>query len=145
MSYIIGYGIAAALLGFIWHRHGNRWRTVARAYGRAGEAPRSAKHCQMVIVKTHRLLFSRYQTASIAVGETDLTLSLFIPFSIFHPPIFIPYDHIETRPTTWIGSRAVAIKVRDVPDIEIVMWDVVFRWVEKNAGNNWPANAEVAA
>jgi hypothetical protein len=73
-------------------------------------------------------LFSLRSCLNIAVDEVGMRLSLFPMFRLFHPPLFIPWDHVSTKSCTGILSEWVEFRFREAPS-------VVLR-LKKSVGND---------
>lgn len=62
-------------------------------------------------------LFSLRNCLNIAVNEAGLRLSLFPMFRLFHPPLFIPWDHVSTQVHSGILRDWVELRFREAPSV----------------------------
>lgn len=54
---------------------------------------------------------------NVAVDESGLHLSLFPLFRLFHPPLFIPWDHITTRSCSGLSANWLEFHFREAPSV----------------------------
>lgn len=65
---------------------------------------------------------------NVAVNEAGMHLSIFPLFRLFHPPLFIPWEHISTKSSTGLLKQSIDFSFLEAPG-------VVLR-LKKSVGNN---------
>jgi len=70
---------------------------------------------------------------NVAVNEAGMHLSIFPLFRLFHPPLFIPWEHIATKSSTGVLKQSIDFSFLEAPG-------VVLR-LKKPVGNNIAAHA----
>jgi len=123
-SIVFGLAFAGGFLALVWTRAAERWRRLAKAYPAPQRAsPRRVLRFETLILHEGGMGFNSYRHIVTArLYETGVELSLLSPFSIAHPPVFIPYSDakVETYPWYAIGE-AFEIKTLRAPQITIVI------------------------
>ena len=132
---VFGFGVFAFLFfGMLW-RTAVRWRYLAGSY--AGEHGRAIETRRM---QNGVLLgLSGYNVVkgilNIGVHANGISFRILPPFSLFHRPLFIPYDDIRGWRTTWyLDSPSVALEFRNAPDVKMVVPADQAEWMRKFAG-----------
>jgi hypothetical protein len=62
-------------------------------------------------------LFSLRNCLNIAVSETGLRLSVFPLFRLFHPPLFIPWNHVSAQNRSGILSNWIEFHFSGAPSV----------------------------
>jgi hypothetical protein len=69
------------------------------------------------LLSVEKPLFSLRSCLNIDVSEAGLRLSVFPLFRLFHPPLFIPWDHISTEIHHGIVSNWTELRFREAPSV----------------------------
>jgi hypothetical protein len=54
---------------------------------------------------------------NVAVNEAGMHLSIFLLFRMFHPPLFVPWDHISTKACSGLSANWLEFHFRDAPSV----------------------------
>jgi hypothetical protein len=133
---VFGFGVFAFLFfGMLW-RTAVRWRYLAARYaGQTGRAIETRRMQNGVL-----LGLSGYNSVkgiiNIGVHPNGISFRIMPPFSLFHDPLFIPYDDIRGWKTTWyLDSPSVELEFRKAPDVKMVVPAEQATWMQKFAGH----------
>ena len=80
-------------------------------------------------------LFSLRSCLNIAVNEAGLRLSVFPLFRLFHPPLFIPWEHVSKENHSGIVSNWIEFRFRGAPSVVLRIRKSVGDDVAKYAPN----------
>lgn len=118
-----GLAIAGGLLGFMYWRHGWRWRLIQTAFPDPGQKPIRNWHIQTIYCHADGLIYNMYQgVVTIGVGEDGLTFSVIPPFSLAQPKFFVPYRDMMAYQQDWLlMGRVCQLEFRNVPDMRMVI------------------------
>lgn len=132
---VFGLSVFAALFfGMLW-RTACRWRYLATFYATEPGRPIEARRFQNGVLLGLGGFNTLKGILKLGVHETGLSLRLMAPFSLFHPPLFIPYKDIEGWVTTWyLDAKSTELWFRRAPDVKIVMPAQQAEWIGGFAG-----------
>lgn len=104
ISGLFGACVVAVVLCTICKAHARRWTILAREYAcRHPPGDGDVRRLQTVIL-THggELAYSSYRgIVTATVNESGLRLRLLPPFSYLHPALFIPFDELQIKASSW--------------------------------------------
>ncbi len=74
---------------------------------------------------------------TFGLHETGLSMRVLPPFSVFHSPLFIPYDDIRGWKTTWyLDAKSAELEFHRAPEIKMIVPAEQAEWFRKYAGSN---------
>ncbi len=128
---LLGFVVLVGLLRFLLHAHGRMWRRVSDVYGAsAGDPPRVRRFPEQAVISGGGLAFRRYVPLTAGIHARGVSLTLAPPFSIGCPPIFLPFEEMNIRPSGWyVWGEAWGIRAAKASDIEIVVGDKFLDWM----------------
>jgi hypothetical protein len=133
---VFGLGVFAFLFfGMLW-RTAVRWRYLAARYaGEPGKAVETRRMQNGVLLGLGGFN-SVKGIINIGVHANGLSFRIMPPFSLFHEPLFVPYDDIRGWRTTWyLDSRSIELEFRNAPEVKLVVPVDQAKWMQKFAGN----------
>jgi len=150
---VFGLSFVLGAVSFIWKRHGFRWNRIAAEYEVHDCSPPIAeRRLQSIFLTGGGFAYASYKgTVTVGVTEDGVTLRLMPPWSVFHPPLHIPFEHILVKPTSWyLNSSCYKLTLAGKDDIEITTHGALVDWINSHAPKSletsWaPANERVAA
>ncbi len=119
-----GLGMVIGLMGFLWWRHGERWRRFAAAYpAQELGVVRETRRMQTVIVRSPSGIFHAYQgTVTVTIAALGVSLRLMPPWSAFHPEIFLPAAEVVAERTGWyLNATSYAVTLPRVPGLDLLV------------------------
>jgi hypothetical protein len=140
-----GLAVFVALMAWIWRSGAYRWRRLAAAYGLDDAdgpgAPLAERHMQSLILRGGRPAWQSHSgITTVGVHETGLAFRLMFPFSIDHPPFFIPFHDLQARVQDWyLNCESYELDTRREQDIKLIVDQDLMHWIEQVAGDRWPA------
>jgi hypothetical protein len=128
---LIGLVVLVGLLRFVLLAHGRMWRCVSDVYGASpGDPPRVRRFPEQAVISGGGLAFRRYVPLTVGIHARGLSLKLAPPFSIGCPPIFLPFDEMNIRPSSWyVWGEAWGIRAAKADHIEIVIGNKFLDWM----------------
>lgn len=138
VSAIFGLLFVFGLLFALSIRNAHRWRSLAAVYGRPWHRPLKTRWLGNVVLYGGGPAFVTYNgIAVLGVHETGIALRLLPPFSMFHPPLFIPFSDIRAWKTFWfLNARSVELEFLRAQDIQMVLGSDDVRWISESANIN---------
>lgn len=132
---LFGLLVLVALIRFALSLHGRQWRLVAERYGAApGDPPRARRFPEMVVINAGGLAFRRYVPLTVGIHARGISLKLAPGFSIGCPPIFLPFEDLSIRPSSWyVWGEAWGIRAAKAADVEIVVSDKFYDWMQAHS------------
>lgn len=129
---VFGFLVFTGLLGLVLFTHGRPWRSVADAYGGTPVTPPLASRFpELVVISAGGLAFRRYVPLTLGIHARGISLTLAPGFSIGCPPIFLPFDELSVRPSSWyVWGKAWGIRAAKAKDVEIVLGDKPWEWLQ---------------
>lgn len=100
----MGFGLcmAGGILAVIYSRHAEKWREIAEVYPGPARLSGPRTHLDSVYFYQGGLrYFSHRAFITVTRGEEGILLSTFLPASLWHPPIFLPYSRIRMYRGEW--------------------------------------------
>jgi hypothetical protein len=71
---------------------------------------------------------------SVCVTRQGILLKVMLPFSLFHPPLLIPFGDCQIAPRRWyLLGKTVQYTLRDVSDVQMIIHDDLQLWIENQA------------
>ena len=134
MLLLFGLSVLVFLFGGILWRDSVRWRYLAMHYAGEGKRPIEERNFQSAVL----LGFIGYKSLTgilkIGVHETGVSFRVLAPFSLFHPPLFIPYDNIRGWDTSWyLDAHSIQLEFRKAPDVKMVVPAEQAEWIRSFA------------
>jgi hypothetical protein len=132
---LFGLLVLVALIRFALSLHGRQWRLVADLYGAApGDPPRARRFPELVVMNAGGLAFRRYVPLTVGIHARGISLRLSPGFSVGCPPIFLPFEELSIRPSSWyVWGEAWGIRAAKAPDVEIVVSDKLYDWMQAHS------------
>ncbi|MEZ5924269.1 MAG: hypothetical protein R3D57_07770 [Hyphomicrobiaceae bacterium] len=136
MLFIVGAFVSLGFFGGMLWRTAFRWRVLAEAYPALSHAPIEERSWQSAVLIGRGGFNALKGIVKIGVHETGVSMRILLPFSLFHPPLFIPYGDIRGWRTTWyLDARSSELELRRAPDIKMVMPAEQVEWISGFSGN----------
>ena len=134
MASHFGACIALGLFfGMLW-RVAFRWRYLSDSYPEQPHTALEERRWQSAVLLGQGGFNSLKGIVKIGVHETGVSMRIVPPFSLFYPPLFIPYGDIRGWRTTWyLDARSTELELRRAPDIKIVMPQEQAEWIAGSA------------
>lgn len=132
-----GYAFVGGLLSFLWYRVSQvRWHPLAKFYASDQTTPSKEKRFESMTIQVSGMAFHRYR-AILAVGVYDsgITLRLLGPFSIFHPPLSIPFADLTVVERRWFLMRAFQLTAAKASQLKITIFPHLYQWILDAAGD----------
>ena len=133
--YLIGFSVFFGSLYLVWKSNAWRWNRLASQYANQVDSPIVAeKKLQQIILVGEGVAYNAYMGITrVGISEIGLSLSLLPPFSIFHPPLLIPFEDMLIEPTSWyLNCTSYKICTARVPQIEIIVDGKLKSWIATN-------------
>jgi hypothetical protein len=73
-------------------------------------------------------------------NSEGLHLSVFLPFRIGHPSLFIPWQDISIRPGKSLWFRVYEFSFREAPSIRLRLREKLGKKIQAAAGAGWPGD-----
>ena len=87
-----------------------------------------------------RLMCGYSKILSVGANVEGLYLSVFIPFRLGHPPLFIPWQDISVRPGRFFWFRVYRFEFRQVPSVRLSLKEKLGMRIQIAAGSAWPGD-----
>jgi hypothetical protein len=87
-----------------------------------------------------RLIGGYHNILSVGANEEGLYLSVFFPFRVGHPPLFIPWQDISVRPGRYLWFRVYRFEFRQVPLVRLRLKERLGKQLQLAAGLAWPGD-----
>ena len=140
MATIIGATVFVVLIWWLARAHSRMWRLVSASYaGQAASAPIATKPIDTIVIAARgssgplyagNTAYRAYAGVKITVYEDGLALSLIAPFNVMCPPIYLPFDEMDLKQTSWaLWPEPFAIRMRGLPDIDIILGRDTVQWL----------------
>lgn len=135
---VMGYGIAVALLWGVWKANARRWNRLAQAYradhalhGEAIECYATRNMQTVILVGGHIGCNSYKGIVTVGVTAQGILLRVMRPFSLFHPPLLIPFGDSRIEPRQWyLFGKTSQFTLDQVRDVQIIVHDDLLQWIE---------------
>ncbi|MEL7049058.1 MAG: hypothetical protein AAFO75_08895, partial [Pseudomonadota bacterium] len=73
----------------------------------------------------------------IGVHHEGISFRVLTPFSMFHPPLFVPFAEISGWSTTWyLNAKSNEFKFQRARDVQMVMCSEQAEWIRSHSGEN---------
>ncbi|WP_442510462.1 hypothetical protein SH528x_002085 [Novipirellula sp. SH528] len=83
--------------------------------------------------------------ATVGVTKEGILLQLIAPFSLFHPPLLIPYGATDVEPRKWyLIGKTVQYNLREVSDVKMIVHDDLQDWIESQSASLAIASLTIA-
>ena len=141
MLSVVGYGFLFTLLYGICKCNARRWTRLAHAYRAPDLMHADAPICyatrtmQTVILVGGRVGSNSYKgIVTVGVTTEGILLRLMAPFSIFHPPLLIPFRDCHVEPKRWyLIGKTSQFTLNQVSDVQIIVHDELLQWIQLQA------------
>lgn len=129
---LLGLLVFVGLLGFALRLHGRPWRRVSDVYAAVPAAPPLARRFpEQVVISGGGLAYRLYVPLTVGIHARGISLTLAPVFSIGCPPIFLPFDELSVRPSSWyVWGKAWGLRAAKAGDIEIILGDKPWEWLQ---------------
>ncbi|MFN2377812.1 MAG: hypothetical protein ABR538_14855 [Candidatus Binatia bacterium] len=134
---LVGLLVLVGLMRFALHTHGRLWRRVADHYGApAPDASRVHRAPEQVVIFGGGLAFRRFVPLRVGIHARGISLKLLPPFSFGCPPIYLRFDEMNVRPTSWyLLGESWAIRAAKAPDIDIIVDGKLHDWLRSQGAS----------
>jgi hypothetical protein len=139
---LLGIAVFLGLMWWIIHANAAMWRKVAAHYQGDNRSPILATKGIETVVVTERKdgsrlainVFRNYAGVRMVLRRDGLALSILPPLNISTPPLFLPFDEMELKETSWaLWPQPYAIRMRRAPGLDLIVDRGVARWIRDNA------------
>lgn len=138
---LFSYGVPIAFVSLIWKCNARRWTRLARAYRAVDSVVNDAtdgaakRTMQTVILIAGDIGWNSYKgIATVSVTREGILLKLMKPFSVFHPPLLIPFGDCHIEPRRWyLIGKTVQYTLRGVSDVKMIIHEDLQDWIESQA------------
>ena len=80
------------------------------------------------------------QVLTIGANTEGLFLSVLFLFRVGHPPLFMPWQDISTRPTKFLWFQMYQFEFRQAPSVSLRLKENLGENIQAAAGQSWPGN-----
>ena len=91
-----------------------------------------------------RLLTSYRGVLTVGADAEGLYASVFAPFRIGHPPLFIPWQDISVQLGKCLWVRVYKFEFRQVPSVRLQLREKLGKKIQIAAGASWPGDRGTA-
>jgi hypothetical protein len=91
-----------------------------------------------------RFLTGYNNVLSAGANIEGLHLSVFFPFRVGHPPLFIPWHDVSVRPAMFLWFRVYKFEFRQVPMVTLRLREKLGKRIQAAAGPAWPGDRATA-
>ncbi|MCR9197649.1 MAG: hypothetical protein NXI04_03300 [Planctomycetaceae bacterium] len=132
---LFGFSVFVGLMYGIWKANARRWTRLARVYKAAnpGESMDAvSKRMQTVILTGGHLGYNSYKgIATVSVTGEGLLFRMMPLFSIFHPPLLIPFRDISIAPKKWyVIGKTFQFTFAGVHNVQMIVHSELVEWIE---------------
>ncbi|TWT80413.1 hypothetical protein CA13_18290 [Planctomycetes bacterium CA13] len=145
LIYLVSYSLPVGLMCVMWKLNARRWTRLARAYRVVEGTDCVAKRTmQTVILVAGDVGWNSYKgIVTVGVTREGILLKLMPPFSLFHPPILIPYGDSHIEPKRWyLIGKTLQYTLREVSDVKMIVHDDLQDWIESQVASLAIAQAD---
>ena len=138
MLSLVGYGTFVGLMCGVWKANARRWNRLAAAYrAPQGIQCESERSMQTVILVGGQVGWNSYKgIVTVGVTEDGILLRVVRPFSVFHPPLLIPYNAMQIKARKWyLLGKTSELTLRRVENVQVILHDETLEWVASQATN----------
>ncbi len=135
---LFSYSVPIAFVALIWKCNARRWSRLAQAYRADDANDGTAKRImQTVILVAGDIGWNSYKgIATVSVTRKGILLKLMKPFSVFHPPLLIPFGDCHIEPRHWyLIGKTVQYSLRGVSDVKMIVHEDLQDWIESQAAS----------
>ena len=143
--YLVSLSLPFGLVLAMSKRCSARWNRLARAYPVVDGTECVAKRTmQTVILDAGSLQWNSYKgIVTVGVTSKGILLKVMPPFSMFHPPILIPYRECQVEARRWyLIGKTVQYTLRQAGDLKIIIHNDTQEWIELQIASLAIAQAE---
>jgi hypothetical protein len=116
------------------------WFELGRVYRSAKPLPGNRWRFQDACM---RFLASYSGVLTVGADAEGLYASVFLPFRISHPPLFIPWEDVSVRPSKCLWVRVYKFEFRQVPSVRLQLREKLGKKIQTAAGLSWPGDRGV--
>ena len=148
--FLVTSSLPVGLMCVMWKCNARRWTRLAQAYRAVdsvvGDATDGAakRTMQTVILVAGDIGWNSYKgIATVSVTREGILLRLMHPFSLFHPPLLIPFGDCHIEPKRWyLIGKTVQYTLRGISDVKMIIHDDLQEWIESQAAGLAIAQAD---
>ncbi|WP_310468897.1 hypothetical protein [Sphingomonas sp.] len=139
---LLGMAVFLGLMAWIIQANAAMWRKVAAQYHGDNRSPILTTKSIETVVVTERKdgsrlainAFRNYAGVRMVLRRDGLALSILPPLNISTPPLFLPFDEMELKETSWaLWPQPYAIRMRRAPGLDLIVDRGVARWIRDHA------------
>jgi hypothetical protein len=90
-----------------------------------------------------RMLSHYNKVLTVGANSQGLSLAVFLPFRVGHPPLFIPWQDISVRPGKSWWFRVYKFEFRQAPSVYVQLREGLGKKIQIAAGSAWPGDRGV--
>ena len=140
---LMGMLVLAGALWWIVDAHSSMWRQAAAHYQGASSKATIARKIPETIIITGRGAigglhsgnrnYRVYAASNIAIHADGLSIRQIPPFNIRCRPLFLPFDKMELKQTSWaLWPEPFALRMRRTPELDIIVDRRLVRWIREH-------------
>ncbi|MEM8944583.1 MAG: hypothetical protein AAGD11_05305 [Planctomycetota bacterium] len=134
---LVGVSVFVGSLAMVWTANARRWNRLALPY--CDDRPpidSTLRQMQSLVLVGGGIAFNSYKgIVTVGISSDGISLRLFAPFSVFHPPLLIPYQDIQVEPTSWyLNCSSFRYSFAAVDDVEMIVDDTLKDWIDREVG-----------
>lgn len=136
LFHLMSYSLPIALIGVMLKLNARRWTRLAQVYSAVDATECVARRTmQTVILVGGDVGWNSYKgTVTVGITREGLLLKVMPPFSLFHPPLLIPYRDCDVEPRQWfLMGKTVQYTLRGVSDVQMILHGDLHTWIVSHA------------
>ena len=133
---LVGFFVFFGAMKFLLKSSARRWNQLAEEYSVEGPTENlSQRRMQNLILFGGVIGYNSYiGISTVGITSEGLSLSLLPPWSIYHPPLLIPFEDLSLRETSWyLNVRSYRYTCAKVDDIEVIVDKKLMEWIESQS------------
>ena len=133
---LVGFFVFFGAMKFLLKSSARRWNQLAEEYSVEGPTENlSQRRMQNLILFGGVIGYNSYiGISTVGITSEGLSLSLLPPWSIYHPPLLIPFEDLSLRETSWyLNVRSYKYTCSKVDNIELILDEKLVKWIETNS------------
>ncbi|WP_442482197.1 hypothetical protein [Aeoliella sp. SH292] len=144
LFFLVSSSLPIALVGVMMKLNARRWTRLAQAYPAADAAECfGTRTMQTVILVGGDSGWNSYKgIVTVGVTPAGILLRVMRPFSIFHPPLLIPFRDCQCEPRRWYLIKSVQYTLRRVRNVQLIVYADLQEWIVSQAGGLASAQAD---
>ncbi|MEO1280228.1 MAG: hypothetical protein AAFV69_00690 [Pseudomonadota bacterium] len=122
--------------GGIQWSNARRWRYLSENYAGTADFQIKERNLQSAVMLGLGGYNSLKGILTIGIHHTGVSLRILTPFSLFHSPLFVPFEDISGWKTSWyLDGESRELTFRRAPEVKMVMPAEQAEWIKSYAGD----------